>query len=58
MDLGRPSSVVLAVLIDRGHRELPIRADIVGKSIPTSRQEKVRVFLEDNNESVTLVRMS
>ncbi|BAM06431.1 bifunctional pyr operon transcriptional regulator/uracil phosphoribosyltransferase PyrR [Leptospirillum ferrooxidans] len=57
MDLGRPSSVQLAVLIDRGHRELPIRADIVGKSIPTSRQEKVRVLFEEDHESVTLVRM-
>lgn len=56
MDLGRPSSVQLAVMIDRGHRELPIRADIVGKSIPTSRQEAVRVVLAEGSESVTLVR--
>jgi pyrimidine operon attenuation protein/uracil phosphoribosyltransferase len=42
-DLGRPSAVRLAVLVDRGHRELPIRADHVGKNLPTARSEKVRV---------------
>jgi pyrimidine operon attenuation protein / uracil phosphoribosyltransferase len=47
MDLGRPSSIQLAVLVDRGHRELPIRADYVGKNIPTSSIEKVVVELED-----------
>ena len=41
IDLGRPSKIELAILIDRGHRELPIRADFVGKSIPTSRDEKI-----------------
>ncbi|MCV2394591.1 bifunctional pyr operon transcriptional regulator/uracil phosphoribosyltransferase PyrR [Actinotalea sp. M2MS4P-6] len=44
-DLGRPSAVQLAVLVDRGHRELPIRADYVGKNLPTSRTEKVAVRL-------------
>ncbi len=44
---GRPSMIKLAVLVDRGHRELPIRADFVGKNIPTSLTEKVRVYLED-----------
>jgi pyrimidine operon attenuation protein / uracil phosphoribosyltransferase len=43
--LGRPSSVQLAVLVDRGHRELPIRADYVGKNLPTSRDESVKVHL-------------
>jgi len=44
-DLGRPRAVQLAVLVDRGHRELPIRADYVGKNVPTSRSESVRVQL-------------
>lgn len=47
VDLGRPRSVRLAVLVDRGHRELPIRADHVGKNLPTSRAEKVRVRLTE-----------
>ncbi len=46
-DLGRPSSVQLAVLVDRGHRELPIRADYVGKNLPTSLAESVRVLLRE-----------
>jgi pyrimidine operon attenuation protein/uracil phosphoribosyltransferase len=46
-DFGRPASVQLAVLIDRGHRELPIRADYVGKNLPTSRQERVSVRLRE-----------
>ena len=41
MDLGRPSQIQLAVLVDRGHRELPIRADYVGKNIPTSSEERI-----------------
>jgi len=45
MDYGRPCSVQLAVLVDRGHRELPIRADFVGKNVPSSRRERVRVLL-------------
>ena len=44
-DLGRPRAVQLAVLVDRGHRELPIRADYVGKNVPTSRSQQVRVSL-------------
>ncbi|HEX2953048.1 MAG TPA: bifunctional pyr operon transcriptional regulator/uracil phosphoribosyltransferase PyrR [Bacillota bacterium] len=47
MDLGRPSSIQLAVLIDRGHRELPIRADYVGKNVPTSSKEVVHVKLKE-----------
>jgi pyrimidine operon attenuation protein/uracil phosphoribosyltransferase len=47
MDLGRPSSIQLAVLIDRGHRELPIRADYVGKNVPTSSKEVVQVKLKE-----------
>lgn len=46
MDGGRPASIQLAILIDRGHRELPIRADYVGKNIPTSRNEFIEVKLE------------
>ena len=44
-DIGRPSAIQLAVLVDRGHRELPIRADYVGKNIPTSKDEDVTVAL-------------
>ena len=47
MDYGRPCTVQLAVLVDRGHRELPIRADFVGKNVPTSAHERVRVRLTD-----------
>jgi pyrimidine operon attenuation protein/uracil phosphoribosyltransferase len=56
-DLGRPSSVQLAVLVDRGHRELPIRADYVGKNIPTARDESVRVTLaeSDGTDEVRLI---
>ncbi|RLY94996.1 bifunctional pyr operon transcriptional regulator/uracil phosphoribosyltransferase PyrR [Kocuria tytonicola] len=49
VDVGRPSAVRLAVLVDRGHRELPIRADHVGKNLPTSSQEKVRVLLRETD---------
>nr|WP_243776544.1 MULTISPECIES: bifunctional pyr operon transcriptional regulator/uracil phosphoribosyltransferase PyrR [Actinomadura] len=48
-DLGRPRAVQLAVLVDRGHRELPIRADYVGKNLPTSMRENVRVLLAEND---------
>jgi pyrimidine operon attenuation protein/uracil phosphoribosyltransferase len=48
-DLGRPASVQLAVLVDRGHRELPIRADYVGKNIPTAKAESVRVVLAETD---------
>ena len=57
-DLGRPQAVQLAVLVDRGHRELPIRADFVGKNLPTSLAEKVQVRLADHDDepdSVTIV---
>ncbi len=58
MDLGRPRSVQLAVLIDRGHRELPIRADYVGKNLPTATNESVQVRLKerDGRDEVVLVR--
>ena len=48
-DIGRPRAVQLAVLVDRGHRELPIRADYVGKNVPTSRAENVKVRLLEND---------
>ena len=59
MDLGRPKSIQLAVLIDRGHRELPIRADYVGKNIPSSRDEEIQVQLEeiDGTEGVAIVSL-
>ena len=47
MDLGRPRKIQLAVLVDRGHRELPIRADFVGKNVPTSRTDDVRVLVSE-----------
>ena len=58
MDLGRPRSVQLAVLIDRGHRELPIRADYVGKNLPTAANESVQVRLRERDgcDEVVLVR--
>lgn len=49
MDYGRPRTVQLAVLADRGHRELPIRADYVGKNVPTARRERVRVSIEETD---------
>lgn len=57
IDFGRPRAIQLAVLIDRGHRELPIRADYVGKNIPTSKNETVEVRLEeaDGNEEVVII---
>lgn len=50
MDLGRPSQIQLAVLIDRGHRELPIRADFVGKNIPTSSDERIVVEMIESDQ--------
>ena len=47
MDLGRPQLVQLAVMVDRGHRELPIRADYVGKNVPTSQREIVEVQMQE-----------
>jgi pyrimidine operon attenuation protein/uracil phosphoribosyltransferase len=49
MDMGRPLSVALAVLVDRGHRELPIRADFIGKNIPTSKEEAIKVRLKETD---------
>lgn len=49
IDFGRPAGIQLAVLIDRGHRELPIRADFVGKNVPTARDQDVRVILEESD---------
>ncbi|MCG5433623.1 bifunctional pyr operon transcriptional regulator/uracil phosphoribosyltransferase PyrR [Mycobacterium sp. MYCO198283] len=48
-DIGRPKAVQLAVLVDRGHRELPVRADYVGKNVPTSRSENVKVRLAEDD---------
>jgi pyrimidine operon attenuation protein/uracil phosphoribosyltransferase len=58
VDFGRPRAIRLAVLVDRGHRELPIRADHVGKNVPTSREEIVRVHLAevDGDDGVTIQR--
>jgi pyrimidine operon attenuation protein/uracil phosphoribosyltransferase len=50
MDIGRPANIQLAVLIDRGHRELPIKADFVGKNIPTAVNENVEVSLEEEGK--------
>lgn len=52
MDFGRPSKIELAIVVDRGHRELPIRADFVGKNIPTSINEKV--FVDFENKTVRI----
>ncbi|NLH87310.1 MAG: bifunctional pyr operon transcriptional regulator/uracil phosphoribosyltransferase, partial [Firmicutes bacterium] len=56
MDLGRPRRIQLAVLIDRGHRELPIKPDFVGKNVPTSREEIISVMVEeiDNDNKVVI----
>ena len=58
IDYGRPQAIRLAVLVDRGHRELPIRADPVGKNVPTSREEVVKVTLEevDGEDAVEIER--
>ena len=55
-EVGRPRTVQLAVLVDRGHRELPIRADFVGKNLPTSREQIVKVQLSevDGKDEVTV----
>ena len=59
IDFGRPRAIRLAVLIDRGHRELPIRADHVGKNVPTSREEIVKVHVEeiDGSDEVSIGRL-
>lgn len=57
LDFGRPKQIQLAVLIDRGHRELPIKADYVGKNVPTSKEEIIKVSFEetDDEDSVKIV---
>jgi len=57
IDLGRPESIQLAVLIDRGHRELPIRADYVGKNVPSARHEEIKVRLKetDGRDEVAII---
>ena len=59
VDIGRPSAIQLMVLVDRGHRELPIRADYVGKNVPTSKKEIVKVNLRevDGENSVLIVEI-
>lgn len=56
--LGRPKSIKLAALVDRGHREIPIRPDFVGKNIPTSNTERIKVFMkeEDGIDKIELIR--
>ncbi len=60
MDLGRPAAIQLAVLVDRGHRELPIRADYIGKNVPTSNDEVIKVHMPefDNKYNVELFGIS
>jgi pyrimidine operon attenuation protein/uracil phosphoribosyltransferase len=57
MDFGRPRAVQLAVLVDRGHRELPIRPDYVGKNVPTSDSERIEVLIdeEDGIDQVVII---
>ncbi|HEU4683867.1 MAG TPA: bifunctional pyr operon transcriptional regulator/uracil phosphoribosyltransferase PyrR [Nitrospira sp.] len=55
IDLGRPAEIQLAVLVDRGHRQLPIKATYVGKNIPTSRDEQIQVLLEEAGEEDRVV---
>ena len=59
MDLGRPKAIQLAVLIDRGHRELPIRADYIGKNVPTARKEEISVRVQevDGEERVVILEV-
>lgn len=58
MDLGRPRNIQLAILVDRGHRELPIRPDYIGRNLPTSRYEQIKVDFDDQNtaQAVHLLR--
>jgi len=58
IDLGRPASIQLAVLVDRGHRELPIRADYVGKNIPTALNERIDVCLGEGAEEAKVILIS
>lgn len=55
MDIGRPAQIQLAVLIDRGHRELPIRADYVGKNIPTARSENIEVLFKEEGQQDSVI---
>ena len=55
IDMGRPDCIQLVVMIDRGHRELPIRADYVGKNVPTSRKEKIDVYLKEIDDQDKVV---
>ena len=55
MSYGRPLAIQLAVLIDRGHRELPIRADVVGKNVPTAHHESVKVYFHDTDQKEEVV---
>jgi pyrimidine operon attenuation protein / uracil phosphoribosyltransferase len=55
IDLGRPAEIQLAVLVDRGHRQLPIKATYIGKNIPTSREENIQVLLEEAGEEDRVV---
>ncbi len=50
IDFGRPRNIQLIVLVDRGHRELPIKADYVGKNLPTSAEESVQVYLQESDD--------
>ena len=58
LELGRPAAIHLAILVDRGHRELPIRADHVGKNVPTSREESVRVRLVETDGEDGVIRVA
>jgi pyrimidine operon attenuation protein/uracil phosphoribosyltransferase len=58
LELGRPAAIRLAVLVDRGHRELPIRADYVGKNVPTSREETVCVSLNEADGDERVIRFA
>ena len=58
LELGRPAAIRLAILVDRGHRELPIRADHVGKNVPTSREESVRVRLVETDGEDGVIRVA
>ncbi|HAZ21567.1 MAG TPA: bifunctional pyr operon transcriptional regulator/uracil phosphoribosyltransferase, partial [Firmicutes bacterium] len=57
IDLGRPACIQLAVMVDRGHRELPIRADYVGKNVPTSKKEIIAVKVKeiDGEDSISII---
>jgi len=59
MDLGRPASIQLFILVDRGHRELPIRADYVGKNVPTSQNEEIKVKVDevDGEDAIYLIEV-